>query len=105
MVLQIDEVSGPRTASNTATVSTYSFLSQIAMANYQFLRKAIKDQADIYAGSAWVDAVLNQREMGLRDIDLSFVSESISTFIGLHDLRDPRGSESALQKVCWRFST
>ena len=104
MVFQIDEVSGPHTASNTATESTYSFLSLMAKANYQFLRQAIKDQAGIYAGSGWVDAVLDQRETGLRDVDLSVVSESISTFIRLHDLRDPRGSESALQKVCRRFS-
>ena len=100
MVFQIDETQGPHQASNAATESTYSFLALIAKANYQFLRQAIKDQARIYAGSGWLDAVLDQRETGLRDVDLSVVSESISTFIRLHDLREPGGSESALQKVC-----
>ena len=100
MVFHIDETQGPHSASNTATESAYSFLSLIAKANYQFLRLAIKDQARIYAGSGWLDAVLDQRETGLRDVDLSVVSESISTFIRLHDLREPGGSESALQKVC-----
>ena len=99
MVFQIDETSGPHAASTAATESAYSFLSLIAKANYQFLRQAIKDQAHIYAGSGWLDAVLDQRETGLRDVDLSVVSESISTFIRLHDLREPGGSESALQQV------
>lgn len=85
--------------SGAAAESTYSFLSLIARANYQFLRQAIKDQAQIYAGSGWVDAVLDQRETGLRDVDLSIVSESISTFIRLHDLREPGGSANALHKV------
>lgn len=100
MVFHIDETQGPHQASNAATESAYSFLSLIAKANYQFLRQAIKDQARIYAGSGWLDAVLEQRETGLRDVDLSVVSESISTFIRLHDLGAPGGSESALQKVC-----
>ena len=100
MVFQFDEIQGPHAASSTATDSAYSFLSLIAKANYQFLRQAIKDQARIYAGSGWLDAVLDQRETGLRDVDLSVVSESISTFIRLHDLREPGGSESALQQVC-----
>lgn len=99
MVFQFDAISGPNTVSNSATESAYSFLSLIAKANYQFLRQAIKDQARIYAGSGWLDAVLDQRETGLRDVDLSVVSESISTFIRLHDLREPGGSENALQKV------
>ena len=99
MVFQLDETQILQQASSAATESTYSFLSLIAKANYQFLRQAIKDQAPIYAGSGWLDAVLDQRETGLRDVDLSVVSESISTFIRLHDLRDG-GSESALQKVC-----
>ena len=89
----------PRRGSKKATESTYSFLTLIAKAYYQFLRQAIKDQTQIYAGSGWVDAVLDQRETGLRDVDLSIVSESISTFIRLHDLREPGGSETALSKV------
>ena len=100
MVFPLDESAGPHIGSNAAAESAYSFLSLIAKANYQFLRQAIKDQAVIYAGSGWLDAVLDQRETGLRDVDLSVVSESISTFIRLHDLREPGGSESALQKVC-----
>ena len=100
MVFQFDEIQGPHAASSTATDSAYSFLSLIAKANYQFLRQAIKDQARIYAGSGWLDAVLDQRETGLRDVDLSVVSESISTFIRLHDLRELGGLESALRKVC-----
>ena len=89
----------PRTASQTAKDSTFSFLALIAKANYQFLRQAIKDQTQIYAGSGWVDAVLDQREKGLRDVDLSIVSEDISTFIRLHDLREPGGSEEALLQM------
>lgn len=89
-----------RNGSEAATESTYSYLSLIAKANYQFLRQAIKDQAQFYAGSGWVDAVLDQRETGLRDVDLSIVSDSISTFIRLHDLREPGGSTNALKKVC-----
>lgn len=106
MVFQFDDYSQyprnliPRNGSQAATESTYSFLTLIAKANYQFLRQAIKDQTQIYAGSGWVDAVLDQRETGLRNVDLSIVSESISTFIRLHDLREPGASESALQKVC-----
>ena len=80
------------------------FLHLIAKANYQFLRQTIKDQANIYAGSGWVDAVLDQRETGLRDVDLSIVSNSISTFIRLHDLRTPPGAEAALQKVSTIFA-
>ena len=105
MVFQYDDYSQyprnliPRKASQTATESTYAFLALIAKANYQFLRQAIKDQTQIYAGSGWVDAVLDQRETGLRDVDLSVVSDSISTFIRLHDLREPGGSEAALEKV------
>ena len=86
-------------ASAEARKSTFSFLALTARANYQFLRQAIKDQARFYAGSGWVDAVLDQRETGLRDVDLTIVSDSISTFIRLHDLREPGGSEAALQKV------
>ncbi len=110
MVFQFDDYSQyprnliPRMASQTATDSTYSFLALIAKANYQFLRQAIKDQTRIYAGSGWVDAVLDQRETGLRDVDLSVVSDSISTFIRLHDLREPGGSETALQKVSNQIS-
>ena len=44
--------------------------------------------AEYYAGAGWVDAVLDLPEKGLRDVDLTIVSESISTFIRLHDLRD-----------------
>ena len=105
MVFQYDDYSQyprnliPRKASQAATESTNSYLALIAKANYQFLRQAIKDQTRIYAGSGWVDAVLDQRETGLRDVDLSVVSDSISTFIRLHDLREPGGSETALQKV------
>lgn len=89
----------PRTRSQEAVEATYDFLTLIAKANYQFLRQTIKDQAQVYAGSGWVDAVLDQRETGLRDVDLSIVSDSISTFIRLHDLRSHPGAEAALQKA------
>ena len=79
--------------------STRNFLALIARTNYQFLRQAIKDQAQYYAGSGWVDAVLDQRETGLRDVDLTIVSDAISTFIRLHGLPEAAGSEIALQKV------
>lgn len=64
------------------------------------LREAIKDQARVYAGSEWVDAVLHQRETGLRDVGLNVISKSTSAFARAHDLREPGGSESASQKVC-----
>ncbi|KAM0800717.1 hypothetical protein BDR22DRAFT_230611 [Usnea florida] len=64
----------------------------------------MEDQGCIYAGPGWTDIVLDQRETRLSDVDLSVVSESISAFTRLHDLRDPRGSESGLRNVCWRFS-
>lgn len=89
----------PRKSSQAATESTYNYLTLVARTNYQFLRQAIKDQIKVYAGSGWVDAVLDQRETGLRDVDLSIVSHSISTFIRLHDLKEPGGSEAALRRV------
>lgn len=91
--------SPPRKRSQEAVEATYDFLTLIAKANYQFLRQTIKDQARVYAGSGWVDAVLDQREKGLRDVDLSIVSDSISTFIRLHDLRSSPGAAAALQKA------
>ena len=104
MVFQIDQVLRPHTASGTVTKSTSSFLSLVAKADYQFLGQAMKDQGVIYAGFGWVDAVLDQRETGLSDVEMSVVSESVSAFTRLHDLRDPRGSESGLRNVCRRFS-
>lgn len=73
--------------SSLNTTSTNAYLALLAKTNYQFLRQAIKDMARYYAGAGWVDAVLDQRESGIRDVDLSSVSESISTYIRLHDLR------------------
>lgn len=81
-----DDVSTPQMVSNPGAESTRSYLALIAKTNYQFLRQAIKDMARYYAGAGWVDAVLDQREQGLRDVDLSIVSDSISTFIRLHNL-------------------
>ena len=78
--------------SGKATESTCSYLALIAKTNYHFLRKAVKDMTKLYAGAGWVDAVLDQRETGLKDVDLSIVSEKISTFIRLHDLRGRGGS-------------
>ena len=63
------------------------YLALIAKTNYHFLRQGVKDMAKYYAGANWVDAVLGQRETGLRDVDLSIASETISTFVRLHDLR------------------
>ncbi|KAG8532544.1 uncharacterized protein KY384_002421 [Bacidia gigantensis] len=100
MVLPQDELNIPLSnASDTARKSTQGFLALIARANHQFLRQAIKDQHRVYAGSGWVDAVLDQRETGLRDVDLSIVSDSISTFIRLQNLRGPGASEAALQTI------
>ncbi len=87
-----------RKGSQEATASTYNFLALIARTNHQFLRQAIKDQTAIYAGSGWVNNLLDQRETGLRDVDLTVVSDSISTFIRLHDLQGPGASEAALRK-------
>ncbi|KAL8946965.1 MAG: hypothetical protein Q9222_006705 [Ikaeria aurantiellina] len=76
----------PPTGSSAATASTNSYLTLIAKANYQFLREAIRVVAHYYSGAGWVDAVLDQREAGLRDVDLSIVSDNISSYIRLHDL-------------------
>ncbi|KAL8689328.1 MAG: hypothetical protein Q9218_004975 [Villophora microphyllina] len=75
------------TGSSAATESTDSYLTLIAKANYQFLRESIRIVAQYYSGAGWVDAVLDQREIGLRDVDLNIVSDNISSFIRLHDLR------------------
>ena len=83
VVVDMDEMEG----SSPRTCSTNAYLALLAKTNYQFLRQAIKDMARYYAGAGWVDAVLHQRESGIRDVDLSIVSESISTYIRLHDLR------------------
>ena len=74
----------PRRSEPTAAEE---YLALIAKTNYHFLRQAVKYMAKYYAGANWVDAVLDQRETGLRDVDLSIVSDSISTFVRLHDLR------------------
>ena len=77
----------PPTSSSAATASTSTYLYLIAKANYQFLREAIRVVSHYYSGAGWVDAVLDQREAGLRDVDLSIVSNNISSYIRLHDLR------------------
>lgn len=88
------------TGSKAAAESTFSYLSLIAKANYQFLRQSVKDMAEFYAGAGWVDAVLDQRETGLRDVDLSIVSDKISTFIRLHDLRGRHINGQPLKVSC-----
>lgn len=89
----------PPTGSMQATGSNSSYLTLIAKANYQFLREAIRRVAHYYSGAAWVDAVLDQREIGLRDVDLSIVSDNISAYIRLHDLRRRNGSDTGSTKV------
>ncbi|KAI9721901.1 MAG: hypothetical protein M1828_004996 [Chrysothrix sp. TS-e1954] len=74
------------TSDAQAAESTYAHLQLIAKANYQFARQSVKDQTRFYAGASWVDAALSQRESGLRDVDLSGISEKIATFIRLHGL-------------------
>ena len=71
---------------HSAADKAYPYLTLIAKSNYQFLRQSIKDMAGIYAGAGWLDAVMDQRETGLRDVDLSIVSDKISTFVRLHYL-------------------
>ena len=93
-----DTASSTRRESDNATESTCSYLALIAKTNYHFLKKAMKDMTKLYAGAGWVDAVLDQRETGLRDVDLSIVSEKISTFIRLHDLRG-KGRSNKTSKV------
>jgi hypothetical protein len=90
VVVDMDEMG----ESLPSTSSTDAYLALLAKTNYQFLRQAIKDMARYYAGAGWVDAVLDQRESGVRDVDLSIVSESISTYIRLHDLRRGYGPSS-----------
>ncbi|KAL8721294.1 MAG: hypothetical protein Q9225_001998 [Loekoesia sp. 1 TL-2023] len=91
----------PPTGSAQATESNSSYLTLIAKANYQFLREAIRVVAHYYSGAAWVDAVLDQREAGLRDVDLSIVSDNISAYIRLHDLRRRNGPDTGSAKVTW----
>ncbi len=76
----------PSTTSGAESTRCYPAL--IAKTSFHLIRQAIKDMAEYYAGAGWVDAVLDLPEKGLRDVDLTIVSESISTFIRLHDLRD-----------------
>jgi hypothetical protein len=68
--------------------SASSLLAVIANANYQFLRQALRNQAKYFAGVGWVDAVLDQKEKGLResDIDLSIIGEKVSTYVRLKTL-------------------
>ena len=84
---------------HSAASKAYPYLTLIAKANYQFLRQSIRDMAKVYAGAGWLDAVMDQRETGLRDVDLSIVSDKISTFIRLHYLADPKRSGHAKVSV------
>ena len=86
VVFDLDELRA-NAHDQASLTSAEAYLGLVARANYQFLRQAIKQVADFYAGAGWVDAVLNQREEGIRDVDLSIVNESIGTYIRLHDLR------------------
>ncbi|KAL8702825.1 MAG: hypothetical protein Q9201_004014 [Fulgogasparrea decipioides] len=88
----------PPTGSSAAVESNRSYLTLIAKANYQFLREAIRVVAQYYSGAGWVDAVLDQREVGLRDVDLSIVSDNISAYIRLHDLRSRNASSKGTQE-------
>ena len=100
MVYPLDATrSNKSKASERAKSATFNFLSLVARANYQFLRQAIKAQTEVYAGSGWVDAVLDQRETGLRDVDLSVVSDKISTFIRLQNLKASGNFQNASQQV------
>ena len=86
VVFELEELhNNPGARTNLAQAETY--LALLAKTNYQFLRQAITETTKYYAGAGWVDAVLDQRENGIRDVDLSIVSEHISTYIRLHDLR------------------
>ena len=95
VVFDLDELqSSGGLRSNLSTTDGY--LSLLAKTNYQFLRQSITEMAKFYAGAGWVDAVLDQRESGIRDVDLSIVSDSICTYVRLHDLR---ASHRAASKV------
>ena len=96
VVVDMDEMG----QSSPSTTSTDAYLALLAKTNYQFLRQAITDMAKYYAGAGWVDAVLDQRESGIRDVDLSIVSESISTYIRLHDLRRGCPPSSKVRSNC-----
>ncbi|KAL8805086.1 MAG: hypothetical protein Q9182_002176 [Xanthomendoza sp. 2 TL-2023] len=89
----------PATGSSEATASTSSYLTLIAKANYQFLREAIRVVAHYYSGAGWVDAVLDQREVGLRDVDLNIASDNISAYIRLHDLKNRSASSQGAPKL------
>ncbi|KAL8821163.1 MAG: hypothetical protein Q9223_000763 [Gallowayella weberi] len=89
----------PATGSSEATASTSSYLTLIAKANYRFLREAIRVVAHYYSGAGWVDAVLDQREVGLRDVDLNIASDNISAYIRLHDLKNRSASSQGAPKL------
>ncbi|KAL8687185.1 MAG: hypothetical protein Q9224_005225 [Gallowayella concinna] len=89
----------PATGSPEATASTSSYLTLIAKANYQFLREAIRVVAHYYSGAGWVDAVLDQREVGLRDVDLNIASDNISAYVRLHDLKSRSGPSQGAPKL------
>ena len=89
VVFDLEELSNnPGARTNLAQAESY--LALLAKTNYQFLRQAITETTKYYAGAGWVDAVLDQRESGIRDVDLSIVSEHICTYVRLHDLRAAR---------------
>ncbi|KAL8891785.1 MAG: hypothetical protein Q9215_001221 [Flavoplaca cf. flavocitrina] len=92
----------PATVSSAATASTSSYLTLIAKANYQCLREAIRDVAHYYSGAGWVDAVPDQREVVLRDVDLKIASDNIGAYIRFHDLksRSSAGKEGAKVSSC-----
>ncbi len=96
VVFDLDELRAS-TKDQASLSSAELYLGLLAKTNYQFLRQAIKEMAKYYAGAGWVDAVLNQRESGIRDVDLSIVSESISTYIRLHDLQASRHTSAQVR--------
>ena len=89
----------PPSSDAEAADATYAHLQLIAKANYQFARQSVKDQTRFYAGASWVDAALSQRESGLRDVDLSGISEKIATFIRLHGLSGGHLPKKVLREV------
>ena len=96
VVFDLDNVQN-NSAAATILSSTDTYLALLAKTNYAFLRHSITEMSKYYAGAGWVDNVLDQRESGVRDVDLSIVSESICTYVRLHELR---ANHHAIAKVC-----
>ena len=89
----------PPNSTRPAAESTRTYLTQIAKANYEFLREAIRVVAQFYSSTGAVGAILDQWEIGLREVDLNIVSNNTSSYIRPHDLRSCVTSDSKVSNT------